>query len=88
MVALVGVLQDQAFKGGERSLGLVTSFALELAVGVGRIRAAGAEDRAFVGWADRFSRLRAKLVRSREVANGFTAFSGAFATVRPRWCSS
>lgn len=78
---LAAFLQDQAFKGGERSLGLVTSFALELAQGVARIRAAGAEDRAFVGWADRFSRLRAKMIRSREVANGFGAFAAAFATV-------
>jgi ABC-type bacteriocin/lantibiotic exporter with double-glycine peptidase domain len=78
---LAAFLQDQAFKGGERSLGLVTSFALELAQGVARIRAAGAEDRAFVGWADRFSRLRAKMIRSREVANGFAAFSAAFTAV-------
>lgn len=78
---LAAFLQDQAFKGGERSLGLVTSFALELVQGVARIRAAGAEDRAFVGWADRFSRLRAKMIRSREVANGFGAFTGAFATI-------
>jgi NHLM bacteriocin system ABC transporter ATP-binding protein len=78
---LAAFLQDQAFKGGERSLGLVSSFALELSQGVARIRAAGAEDRAFVGWADRFSRLRAKMVRSREVANGFGAFTGAYATV-------
>ena len=59
----------------------MTSFALEVTVGVARIRAAGAEDRAFIGWADRFSRLRAKLIGSREVANGFTAFTAAFATV-------
>lgn len=78
---LAAFLQDQAFKGGERSLGLVTSFALEVTQGVARIRAAGAEDRAFVGWADRFSRLRAKMIRSREVANGFGAFSGAFVTI-------
>ncbi|HWK45663.1 MAG TPA: ATP-binding cassette domain-containing protein [Stellaceae bacterium] len=78
---LAAFLQDQAFKGGERSLGLVTSFALELALGVAHIRAAGAEDRAFIGWADRFSRLRAKLIRSREVANGFNAFAGAFTTI-------
>jgi NHLM bacteriocin system ABC transporter ATP-binding protein len=78
---LAAFLQDQAFKGGERSLGLVTSFALEIAMGVARIRAAGAEDRAFIGWADRFSRLRAKLIASRGVANGFAAFAAAFGTV-------
>lgn len=79
--------QDQAFKGAERSLVLVTSFALEVTQGVARIRAAGAEDRAFVGRADRFSRLRAKMIRSREVANGFGAFSGASSPSPRPWSS-
>lgn len=68
------ILQIRAFMGGEKSLGLVNSYVLEIFSAIHKIRSAGAESTCFMQWAERFSRIRSKMIRSRKVINGFQAF--------------
>jgi len=62
-----GFLQIRAFSIGEKLAGLAESSVLQFTNGISKLRLAGAEDRAFLIWADRFLTLRDKLVRSRHV---------------------
>lgn len=73
-----GYLQYRAFKNGELAAGLVQSYLLELTTGITKIRLAGAEERAFVNWADRFTKLRSRLINVRKVMNAHTGFMQAY----------
>lgn len=70
--------QKRAFKLGEQAEGSVTTFVHALTNGVRKLRLAGAEERAFVKWGDRFTRSRIKLVHLRRVTNMFNAFAAAY----------
>ena len=59
--------QIRAFMAGEKSLGIVNSYVLELYSGIHKIKAAGAESECIQQWAERYSRLRQKLISSQRV---------------------
>ena len=59
--------QIQAFMAGEKSLGIVNGYILELYSGIHKIKAAGAESECIQQWAERYSRLRQKLLASQRV---------------------
>ena len=59
--------QIRAFMAGEKSLGIVNSYILELYSGIHKIKAAGAESECIQQWAERYSRLRQKLLASQRV---------------------
>ncbi len=62
-----GSLQVRAFATGEKYAGMAESSVLQFTNGISKLRLAGAEDRAFLLWADRFLALRDKVVRARHV---------------------
>ncbi|MEA1672864.1 ATP-binding cassette domain-containing protein [Nitrospirillum sp. BR 11163] len=70
--------QKLSFKKGEQSEGSVSTFVHALTNGVRKLRLAGAEERAFVKWGDRFTRSRMKLVNLRRVTNLFNGFAAGY----------
>jgi NHLM bacteriocin system ABC transporter ATP-binding protein len=70
--------QKRAFTLGEQAEGSVSTFVHALTNGIRKLRLAGAEERAFVKWGDRFSRSRMKLVHLRRVTNLFNSFAALF----------
>ena len=70
--------QKRAFRLGEQAEGSVTTFVHALTNGVRKLRLAGAEERAFVKWGDRFTRSRIKLIHLRRVTNMFNSFAAAY----------
>ncbi|MGE5504836.1 MAG: ATP-binding cassette domain-containing protein, partial [Actinomycetota bacterium] len=79
-VALAAWGQKQAFKNGDQAEGSVTTFLHALTNGVRKLRLAGAEERAFVKWGDRFTLSRIKLINVRKVGNAFSVFSTLYGT--------
>jgi ABC-type bacteriocin/lantibiotic exporter with double-glycine peptidase domain len=75
---LVWLGQKRAFRQGEAAEGATSVFVHAMTNGMRKIRLAGAEDRAFVKWAERFSRSRLKLINVRRVTNSYLAFSAGF----------
>ena len=75
---IFGYLQYRAFKNGELAAGLVQSYLLELTTGIAKVRLAGAEERAFVNWADRFTKLRSRLIAVRRVNNAHMGFMAGY----------
>lgn len=73
--------QIRAFMGGEKSMGLVNSFVLEIYSGVHKLKGAGAEDAAVQQWADRYSRLRQKLLFTQRIGIINTAWQTSWVTV-------
>ncbi|MFC7555603.1 ATP-binding cassette domain-containing protein [Pseudoroseomonas wenyumeiae] len=59
--------QHRAFGDGEVLEGQAESMALQFINGIAKLRLAGAEDRAFRRWLDRFANLRARSVQARAV---------------------
>ncbi|WCT74171.1 ATP-binding cassette domain-containing protein [Sphingomonas naphthae] len=72
------VAQKKAFSSGEAAEGSTTTFVHALTNGVRKLRLAGAEERAFVKWADRFTRSRMKLINVRKVTNRYGAFVAGY----------
>ena len=72
------MLQYRAFIGGEAAARLVDSYVLEMITGIAKIRMAAAEDRVLVNWGERFTKLRSKLIRARQVTNAHTAFLAGY----------
>ena len=70
--------QKRAFVNGEAAEGSTTTFVHALTNGVRKLRLAGAEERAFVKWADRFTRSRIKLINVRRVTNRFSTFLAGY----------
>ena len=77
-IAIAGQAQKRAFTGGEQAEGSVSVFVHALTRGVRKLRLAGAEDRTFVKWGDRFTRSRLKLINSRKVGNYFAVFTAGY----------
>jgi ABC-type bacteriocin/lantibiotic exporter with double-glycine peptidase domain len=73
--------QIRAFMAGEKSLGIVNSFILEMYSGVHKIKAAGAEDECLQQWAERYSRLRKKLLSSQKVRIVHSSFQAGWVTL-------
>jgi ABC-type bacteriocin/lantibiotic exporter with double-glycine peptidase domain len=71
---LAAWLQARAFANGEALGGLADATAFQLVNGVAKLRLAGAEERGFRRWADRFAAMRARSVRARAVAYGHDAW--------------
>ena len=65
----------RAFMGGERSLGIVNSYILEIFSGIQKIRNAAAEVSVYQQWAQRFSRIQKKTIKSTHIANYYNAFN-------------
>ena len=85
LIALLGLAilaaawgQKRAFTLGEQAEGSVSTFVHALTNGIRKLRLAGAEERAFVKWGDRFTRSRTKLVHLRRVTNLFNSFAALF----------
>jgi len=78
ITGVFAVLQYRAFIGGEAAAGLVDSYVLEMITGIAKIRMAAAEDRVLVNWGERFTKLRSKLIRARQVTNAHTAFLAGY----------
>ena len=70
--------QKRAFRQGESAEGATSVFIHAITNGIRKIRLAGAEERAFVKWGERFSRSRLKLINVRRVTNLYLTFSAAF----------
>lgn len=73
--------QIRAFLGGEKSLGLVNAFVLEIYSGVHKIKGAGAESAAVQQWADRYSRLRQKLLTTQRIGILNTAWQTSWVSL-------
>ena len=77
-ITIAGQAQKRAFMGGEQAEGSVSVFVHSITRGVRKLRLAGAEDRTFVKWGDRFTRSRLKLINSRKVGNLFAVFTAGY----------
>ncbi len=73
--------QIRAFMAGEKSLGIVNSYILELYSGIHKIKAAGAESECIQQWAERYSRLRQKLIASQRVRILHSSFQTGWVTL-------
>lgn len=73
--------QIRAFMAGEKSLGIVNSYVLEIYSGIHKIKAAGAESECLQQWAERYSRLRQKLLASQRVRILHSAFQTSWVTL-------
>jgi ATP-binding cassette subfamily C protein len=62
----------------ERSSWL-SGYCFQVLQGIVKLRVAGAEERAFVRWADRYADARAAIVAARRIGNHFAAFADAYA---------
>ena len=73
--------QIRAFTSGEKSLGIVNSYILEMYSGIHKIKAAAVEDECLHQWAERYSRLRKKLLSSQRVRIIHSSFQVAWVTL-------
>ena len=73
--------QIRAFMAGEKSLGIVNSYILELYSGIHKIKAAGVESECLEQWAERYSRLRKKLIASQKVRILHSTFQTSWVTL-------
>lgn len=73
--------QIRAFMAGEKSLGIVNSYVLEIYSGIHKIKAAGAEPECLEQWAERYSRLRQKLIASQRVRILHSTFQTSWVTL-------
>ena len=73
--------QIRAFMAGEKSLGIVNSYILEIYSGIHKIKAAGAEPECLEQWAERYSRLRQKLIASQRVRILHSTFQTTWVTL-------
>lgn len=73
--------QIRAFTSGEKSLGIVNSYILEMYSGIHKIKAAAVEDECLHQWAERYSRLRKKLLSSQRVRIIHSSFQAAWVTL-------
>ena len=73
--------QIRAFMAGEKSLGIVNSYILELYSGIHKIKAAGVESECLQQWAERYSRLRKKLLASQKVRILHSTFQTSWLTL-------
>lgn len=73
--------QIRAFMGGEKSLGLVNAFVLEIYSGVHKLKGSGAESAAVQQWADRYSRLRQKLLTTQRIGILNTAWQTSWVSI-------
>ena len=86
--ALVLVAVAVTLLGGYRNLAYgralnqlqnhLNGLVMQLLAGVGKLRAAGAEDRAFTLWAREFAEVRRFEVAQRKVSNGMSVFNAAY----------
>ncbi len=80
VTVIFGLLQQKAFSGGERSLGIVNSFVLEMFTGINKIRSAAAEVSMFSEWAKRYSTQKSKMIASQKVGLQYGIFATIWAT--------
>jgi len=73
--------QIRAFMSGEKSLGIVNSFILEMYSGIHKIKSSGAEAECLQQWAERYSRLRKKLISSQKVRILHSSFQTGWVTL-------
>ena len=73
--------QIRAFTSGEKSLGIVNSYILEMYSGIHKIKAAAVEEECMHQWAERYSRLRKKLLSSQKVRIIHSSFQVAWVTL-------
>ncbi len=73
-----GMSQVRALFEGETMSANAFSFVYQLIGNISQLRAAGAEERAFIRWGRNFAELRARLIRSRRPANRFEAFVSGY----------
>ena len=73
--------QIRAFMAGEKSLGIVNSYIFEIYSGIHKIKAAGAEPECLEQWAERYSRLRQKLIASQRVRILHSTFQTTWVTL-------
>jgi len=73
--------QVRAFMAGEKSLGIVNSYILEMYSGIHKIKAAGSEGECLQQWAERYSRLRKKLLSSQKVRILHSSFQAGWVTL-------
>ena len=73
--------QIRAFMAGEKSLGIVNSYILEIYSGIHKIKAAGVETECLQQWAERYGRLRRKLVASQKVRILHNTFQTSWVTL-------
>lgn len=73
--------QIRAFMAGEKSLGIVNSYILELYSGIHKVKAAGVESECLQQWAERYSRLRKKLLASQKVRILHSTFQTSWLTL-------
>jgi len=59
--------QIKAFMGGEKSIGIVNSFVLEIYAGIHKIKFTEGETQAMEQWAERYGRLKQKMIASQKV---------------------
>lgn len=76
-----GIVQFRYQKQLEEGNGKMASLLFQLMNGIGKIRVAAAEDRAFARWAGGFSRLTRLQLRSRIVSNNLNVFATMFPVV-------
>lgn len=77
-IVACGAIQFRYQKQLEEGHGKMASLLFQLMNGIGKIRVAAAEDRAFARWASGFSKLTRLRLRSRIVSNNLSVFAAAF----------
>jgi ATP-binding cassette subfamily C protein len=78
---VLGALQVHLQRKVSRIQGRISGILAELLGGIAKIRAAGAEPRAFAYWAQSFSARSREWLRARSVARALATFNSAFPTV-------
>lgn len=73
--------QIRAFMAGEKSLGIVNSFILEIYSGIHKIKSSAAEQQFLHQWAERYSRLRKKILSSQRVRILHSSFQAGWVTI-------
>lgn len=79
ITVVVGLLQIKHYKRQIVISGWLSGYVFQILQAVVKLRIAGAEDRAFVLWADKFTDERAAVLSARRLNNHFAAFSDAYA---------
>lgn len=73
--------QVRAFMAGEKSLGIVNSFILEIYSGIHKIKSCASEQQFLHQWAERYSRLRKKILSSQRVRILHSSFQAGWVTI-------
>lgn len=77
----IGLIQMKYHRRQSEVSGWLSGYVFQVLQAIVKLRIAGAEDRAFVRWADKFADERAAILATRRISNHFGAFADVYATL-------